>query len=839
MGPDGKVAKPKLSMRDVEGYDDLAPDEQEVIRRGGVTGEGQSISYKDLQGYDRELGKIIGSPSTMADVRQAAISAQEIVREMKQEIAEQVGPETAQRNAELAGKYRAFAETFFDHAGPSGSGSLVAQAAKAEEAYHGSKPFRGLEPEEVERLRSMVTMLGDHTDLPLQSKKLLASIERLWKIDSEAQELPPPRDPKPPKVTPPPEFKLLPKPPKPFTPKPVPEFEPPTSESRRLKKVPEPLTDADLEPEPKYVPPNKEDLNLKPEPEPSTVTPEQARARKKENLRKFVSGLENSRLSKSGFGALTAGGAVLVARSLLGHADLVTTGMEAVAGTGIAVMGLMGKQLTAKLLRSEAVVNALTRLTKADMDALAKLKPVDRAAALDTLSVLSREAKRIGAIPKNTPTPWVNVAKHERKTPGSLFSEGENVVESADPERGVREVKLPVEQEDQQPQEPPTPTPQEPVETPESARGLDAEEDESGEGPTLDKAGRPVVDAASIQPGASGRVLTKDLHVDPKRFQYKLNSSAEGVTNQLQGKKWNEDLAGVIQVWRDPKDGELYVVNGHHRVELANRLGADSLQVRAIDAPDVESARRVGALQNIAEGRGTAIDAAKFFRDGGYAPEDLVREGVSLGEATATNGLALSQLSDSLFDEVAQGKMPMNRGIAIGKATADPVAQQATMDLVEKAEARGRHMSDAAVAELARFTADAEENTRTEVDLFGNYTVTESLAVEKAEVSAYIKKKLRERKQTFGAVASKTKAETLASAGNKIEAAENKRISEDAAQAIELYNKLSIGKGPINDALVEAARAINDRAKPEVAKQRAYETVVQKLNEALPRTTGR
>jgi hypothetical protein len=34
-----------------------------------------------------------------------------------------------------------------------------------------------------------------------------------------------------------------------------------------------------------------------------------------------------------------------------------------------------------------------------------------------------------------------------------------------------------------------------------------------------------------------------------------------------------------------------------------------------IDAPDEKTARARGALVNIAEGRGTSVDAAKFMRD--------------------------------------------------------------------------------------------------------------------------------------------------------------------------------------------------------------------------------
>ena len=130
-----------------------------------------------------------------------------------------------------------------------------------------------------------------------------------------------------------------------------------------------------------------------------------------------------------------------------------------------------------------------------------------------------------------------------------------------------------------------------------------------------------------LAPGAVGSVPTGDLHLAPKRFQYKLDVDASGVTNLLKGQKWNPDLAGVVSVWRDPADGKLYVVNGHHRAQLAKENRVPRLNVLHIPAATAEEARATAALQNIAEGRGTVIDAAKFFRDSGISLGDLEGEG--------------------------------------------------------------------------------------------------------------------------------------------------------------------------------------------------------------------
>ena len=101
-------------------------------------------------------------------------------------------------------------------------------------------------------------------------------------------------------------------------------------------------------------------------------------------------------------------------------------------------------------------------------------------------------------------------------------------------------------------------------------------------------------------------------------------------------------------------------------------------------------------------GKGTAIDAAKYFRETGIKPEDLAAKGISLTEGLTQQGLALSHLNDRLFDDVVQGKMKMGRAVVIGEATADADAQDAIMAAIERKEKSGKTVTNDAVAEMAR-----------------------------------------------------------------------------------------------------------------------------------------
>ena len=115
------------------------------------------------------------------------------------------------------------------------------------------------------------------------------------------------------------------------------------------------------------------------------------------------------------------------------------------------------------------------------------------------------------------------------------------------------------------------------------------------------------------------------LHLDPERFQYKLQTKKETGIEKGTERAWNQKLAGDVHVWMDPADGKLYVVNGHHRynwlVEENKKRATQGKKllkmpsVIILQDMSAEEARAFAARINIAEGKGKVIDAATFFRE--------------------------------------------------------------------------------------------------------------------------------------------------------------------------------------------------------------------------------
>jgi hypothetical protein len=110
--------------------------------------------------------------------------------------------------------------------------------------------------------------------------------------------------------------------------------------------------------------------------------------------------------------------------------------------------------------------------------------------------------------------------------------------------------------------------------------------------------------AAEPEPGKAYNMPVAQLAVDPGRFQYKLNTNRDGVTDEFRDvKQFNPDFAGVISVWKDPADGKTYVVKTH-------RPSAIIEAVRASDQADI--LKRITSTGEIPDGVEQGQDGSPY-----------------------------------------------------------------------------------------------------------------------------------------------------------------------------------------------------------------------------------
>jgi hypothetical protein len=333
-------------------------------------------------------------------------------------------------------------------------------------------------------------------------------------------------------------------------------------------------------------------------------------------------------------------------------------------------------------------------------------------------------------------------------------------------------------------------------------------------------------------------VPTGDVAVAPKVFQYKAEGqTATGRSGSLAEENvYDPRYGGVISVWRDTQGelgapGQIYVVNGHNRYELAVRSGFPVINVQYIDAPTAADARMTGALQNIKDDKGTAIDAAKIFRDTGMSVEDLRLQNVNLNGKLAAEGVALSRIPQWLFDKTATGDLPTAKAVALGSAEGvddaiiSDVAKQAIAGKWS-AEKIVQAMQEAKFASTA--TAPVEGTLPGFEDMFKTTNVVNLIDIRTA---AY--KQLSVEMRALAAASQTKNTSYLEAAGNAINVEGSQAARKMAAEAVAVFNRVTGYEGPVRDLLNELAGQLPEGAGRSKAASNLVQFNLQRLRDAI------
>jgi hypothetical protein len=338
-------------------------------------------------------------------------------------------------------------------------------------------------------------------------------------------------------------------------------------------------------------------------------------------------------------------------------------------------------------------------------------------------------------------------------------------------------------------------------------------------------------------------VPVDEIKVDPERFQFKQGTRADGVQpgGSLEGVDlWNPDAEGTIEVWRDPADGNLYVINGHNRVAKAKELGIPSLKVDELVAADAGEARRMGAISNISSGAGNAFDAAKFIRDTGMDPSK-VQGGKPLASGNWAQGLALARLPEDVFLAAVNGQISPRKAAIIGDSGADEATMRGAYTYLVREgpdnvkEGRLREM-------LAQAQADPQLQAQGRVKQGGLLDGTEwdlqfnEALIAKADLADAVRTLLSREKKLFAGVAKNAGA--LEAKGNTIDRAGAGAISADNARAINVFETVKYQTGPVADLLSEGAARIVAGEQPGAIASQIKNRMAGLLREAIGQDAG-
>jgi hypothetical protein len=283
---------------------------------------------------------------------------------------------------------------------------------------------------------------------------------------------------------------------------------------------------------------------------------------------------------------------------------------------------------------------------------------------------------------------------------------------------------------------------------------------------------------------------TEQVLISPRRFQFRAVSHH----GDLRGvARWNPDLAGVLSVWRDPADGAVYVIDGHHRAGLARRLGVPTLAVRFLEAATDREARITGALINVGHGNASAVDAAKLLRDGGLSPEQVSACGLPPGGRVIRDGLALAQLAPELFERVAIGTISHEMGLALAAAGPKHCLQRDLFRI-----SRRNCWAAASVAEAAEMGRLARVHSSGEGLLPGLEMEGSNLEA-LLEVRAAIRSRLRAELRVLGAASRSRGARALEAAGNVIDREASAAARSQTQLVADVFAQLINAAGPLAD----------------------------------------
>ena len=337
-------------------------------------------------------------------------------------------------------------------------------------------------------------------------------------------------------------------------------------------------------------------------------------------------------------------------------------------------------------------------------------------------------------------------------------------------------------------------------------------------------------------PTVTTKMDLADLQRDPGRFQFKREAIGQGgVDDRFKGVEFDPAVAGPIHVWRDPADGKVYVVNGHHRFDMATRSGAPEMEVKFLDAANAQEARSQGAILNLKANQGSAIDAATIFRDmGGVTAEDFKKWGLSPKIKIVSQGAEIAKLTPGLFRMVVDGDMTEERGALIGRELGnDPAQQDALVGMIRKKQASGKDFSDKAVENMIGLGKGGETVAGNQGGLFPEDEQGQAALEQTANFVERIRAKLSGDRRLFSMASKSSNVEKLGKAGNVLEADKNKAIAKDAAQVQAVYDKLKFNSGPINDLLRQAGKEIADGAKPKDIEDAYYGRIQQAVADEL------
>ena len=162
-------------------------------------------------------------------------------------------------------------------------------------------------------------------------------------------------------------------------------------------------------------------------------------------------------------------------------------------------------------------------------------------------------------------------------------------------------------------------------------------------------------------------IPVKDVSLSKDVPQFKEDASETGVVEAIQADKYQRLGTAPIVVW-ERLNGEMEVITGRHRLDLAQRLGEDTIPAQIVRESEGFSQKQAAifdAEANIRDGQGSVKDYANYFRHTEISLTEASSRGL-LSRAKGRNGFAIGAYAEnSLYTLYRNGKIGEKKAAAI------------------------------------------------------------------------------------------------------------------------------------------------------------------------------
>ena len=186
-------------------------------------------------------------------------------------------------------------------------------------------------------------------------------------------------------------------------------------------------------------------------------------------------------------------------------------------------------------------------------------------------------------------------------------------------------------------------------------------------------------DKGTIDGVAIAETPVAELKLSKDVPQFKAAADEEGIVVPLKGKKYERVGTAPIQVWQR-LNGDMEVISGRHRFDLAKRTGEQTIPAQIFKEADgfnADMAAIMDAELNIRDEKGTTKDYVNYFKQTGLAKEDYESRGLLDGKTGQRAYAVTNQGSDELVQALNADQISDEAAYQIASAAPNDARLQA------------------------------------------------------------------------------------------------------------------------------------------------------------------